>query len=87
MPKLTFDDVFLPEKEDVIDKIRTIEEQIQLLSIIVTSMMMDNNIKSIKIYREEFAKRLRDANLNDPVDMKFEGNNKEGYIKLTITGS
>ena len=85
MPKLDFHDVFLSEKEDVIGMCREIEKQSKAMSIIMIDMMLKQGIRSVTVDREKFQESLREANLNDPVDMNFRGNGD--ILTVSIQGS
>ena len=82
MPKLTFDDVFLTDKEDVIDKIRSLQKQTQVQSIVLTHLMMEAGIRTVVVNRKEFTRRLDEEGLNEPLNMVFDGDGE--HVRLTI---
>jgi hypothetical protein len=73
MPKLTFDDVFLAEKSDVVEKIMSLQKQLQFQSIIITNFMIQQGIRTVTVVRKEFVRNVEEAGLEEPVTMTFSG--------------
>lgn len=82
MPKLNFDDVFLPEKAGVVDKIQALQKQLQVQSIVLTHLMMEMELRTVVVIRKEFMQRMEDEGLVEPLAMIFDGNGEQ--VRLTM---
>jgi hypothetical protein len=79
MPKLTYGDVFLPEKEDVMDKIQEIEQQVKALTFAVVKQLVDAGHRSVRIDRQEFADQMKKEGIGEPINLVFRGS-KDYFI-------
>ena len=79
MPKLTFGDVFLPEKEDVMDKIEEMDQQIKALTFAVVKQLVDSGNKSIRVDRQDFAEQMKREGIDEPINLVFRGS-KDYFI-------
>ena len=74
MPKLSFDDVFLPDKEVVMEKFREQDKQIKILTIALIDFMLDKGIRDTTVNREEFLKRTDKAGISiSTLILNFKG--------------
>jgi hypothetical protein len=79
MPKLTYGDVFLPEKEDVMDKIQEMEQQVKALTFAIVKSLVDSGTRSIRVDRESFAEQMAQENIEEPINLVFRGS-KDYFI-------
>lgn len=79
MPKLTFGDVFLPEKEDVMDKIEEMDQQIKALTFAVVKQLVDSGSRSIRVDRHDFAEQMQREGIDEPINLVFRGS-KDYFI-------
>ena len=82
MPKLSFDDVFLSEKSDVVEKVMDLQKQLQVQSIVITHLMMEKGVTTISVDRKEFTRHLEESGLKEPVTMGFSGDGN--HVTLTL---
>jgi len=82
MPKLNFEDVFLPEKEDVLQRINQSESQARALTYFLVANFVEKGIRTLTIKRENFLKSLEEANLSEPINMIFTSDGE--YLTITI---
>ena len=79
MPKLTFGDVFLPEKEDVMDKIQEVEQQLKALTFAVVKQLVDSGSRSIRVDKQGFAEQMKKEGIDEPINLVFRGS-KDYFI-------
>jgi hypothetical protein len=82
MPRLSYDDVFLPEKEDVMDKISEMENQIKALTIALVKHMFDGGTRSIRINKQDFADQMGREGMKEPIKLVFRGGGDHFIISI-----
>lgn len=81
MPKLTYHDVFLTDKSEVLAQFEQTEKQIQAFGFAVAYLMLRNNINSVTVYRDELTQMLQNESMSEGFAFNFEGDGD----KLTVS--